>query len=1182
MHDGQVNVVLRPSMFKLEAIPHRADAGQSIADILLGFPGLPPEVWSHGLVRIGDHEIPREIWHKVKPKPGSRHMLQVCVRPGGGDGGKNAFAIIATIALVVATTAITGGILGPGGALSVSSTLFAAGSTSAALAAAGVSIVGALAINALVPPPTAEKQDDRTTAGTLGVSSIEGNTIGQFEPIPFVAGTHKVTPPHLVPPWSESINDDQYINAIVGLNGPHLISDIRINDAPIASLSGVEYEIRDVITDDSDLTVITKQVYEVNVGLELPPHKLKDAATSANSHELQDASTPANSHPTWQTARTRSDCDELWLTFFWSGLLQQETSGGTTPGGVGIRIRMRQIGDASWINLPELHAQREKLESFRGTVKLKWRAVDSSLPAIDQNQSFPPWKYAFYAQNADNQEGFDTHSYFAPGAGKLAAKILSDDGVAVIFLDPATFPKGTYEIQVTRGYGYKASDLSTSYVYLGVSAPFFFTHTPSSSPPAIGKDQSKVPVKLSWQTLSGVWNEYPLREKGMTLLAVRAKNLAISSLTMLAQGYAHVWDGTDWDTYEPSNNPAAWWRELALGGQSIRAPFAESQLNDDELAEWYDFCGDRRTIGRAFDGSADYYTRGAGLTGAADSKLMTFSVWVRRRSHLIEIFSSSSSLAGTADRLKIEFSGSDGQVVIVATNSAGTTILGVLSQAQLPIGQWSHVLASFDLSDTNKRHLYVNDVSGLIVADYADDTIDFTVADYAVGAYPSGAAFFEGDIAELWFAPGVYIDFSDEANRRKFISANGRPVGLGATGNLPTGSAPLVYLSGNGGHAFETNLGTGGGFTVHGSPDAATVFNGATLSSRECNAYFAGNKTLGEALKIVAACGHAASRISDKTGVIIERDRSAESPVALFSQRNSRDLAIRRAFPRVPDGFRVRFNDEGNDYRPTEIFVYRNLSGTEIEAVDYIGITNPDRAIERANLDFKQLLRRPALYNIETDIQNLYCTKGSLVSLTHDTLKRHYDSARIVAATLSGGTLTGLVTDSTLRLDLVEAGEQPCGVIIQLKDGSTLTLDLAETEETDTVTFAGPPPLPSMFTDQGAWATSTAYAVDDVVTSGGAAYAALGAHTSGAATEPDVGTDWIGVWEPLLKDCLVAAGPFSSVEKRMLVLGIKPQNQFTASMTLIDEAAPVLLLSSEADGGQQILTASGEPIYLPF
>ena len=78
----------------------------------------------------------------------------------------------------------------------------------------------------------------------------------------------------------------------------------------------------------------------------------------------------------------------------------------------------------------------------------------------------------------------------------------------------------------------------------------------------------------------------------------------------------------------------------------------------------------------------------------------------------------------------------------------------------------------------------------------------------------------------------------------------------------------------------------------------------------------------------------------------------------------------------------------------------------------------PLKARSRAALDFKQLLQRPALYSLETDIQNIYCTKGSLVALTHDTLRRHYDSARVVSASMSGSNITALTLDSPLRLDL--------------------------------------------------------------------------------------------------------------------------------------------------------------------
>lgn len=51
------------------------------------------------------------------------------------------------------------------------------------------------------------------------------------------------------------------------------------------------------------------------------------------------------------------------------------------------------------------------------------------------------------------------------------------------------------------------------------------------------------------------------------------------------------------------------------------------------------------------------------------------------------------------------------------------------------------------------------------------------------------------------------------------------------------------------------------------------------------------------------------------------------------------------------------------------------------------------------------------------------------------------------------------------------------------------------------------------FAWQGAWLTSTAYAVNDGVSNGGSSYICTQAHTSGASTEPDVGASWASYWE---------------------------------------------------------------------
>lgn len=893
-----IPLILRPSPFAPGIVEYTAMPGETIETILRAIPGLRPEVWTHGVVRVGDWEIPRDRWHLVRPKAGSRQMIHVGVRlgdRGGGGGGKNPFVIIAAIALVVVAAAITGGALGPAGFASISSTLFAAGSTSAALAAAGVSVVGSLALNALSPVPAVESSD-RGEAMQLGSASSRGNALGMFSPIPFVVGTHRVAPPHIIAPWSEAVNDDQFVNVIYALNGAHLLENILINEAPIEEFSDIEYEVRDVVNDDTDITVIDKQVFENSLSMELSSHKL-DEGTGV---ELQDAVTPANSYPKWHVARSRSAPDEIWLGFFLTGLFFNDA--GSAVGVMPLRMSIRRLGTSTWINLPEFWIARERQEPFRATLKLRFQADPGGLTRVDQDD-LPPWGYALYVTNANNAEGFDVNSYFTAVVANNAVHVGSEDGTAVVYLDPAIFAPDVYDIRVMRGQAGRGADIDVAAYKRDMAAGndlmYLFTHVPASSPPSIRFDQAKAGAKISWQSMATVWNDYPLGEKGLSLIAVRAKNTAINSLTVLATGYANTWDGADWDTFEPTSNPAAWWRYLALGGQSIRAPFIEAQLDDAGLADWFDFCVDQ---------------------------------------------------------------------------------------------------------------------------------------------------------------------------------------GL------------------------------------------------------ECNAFIEGRQSLGQILQIVAANGRAAGRISDKVGVVIERDRTADGPIQLFSQRNSRGLAIRRAFPRIPHGFRVRFNDAENDYKTAETFIYRQGfdagTATEIEAITYVGITDAVAARVRGQLDFDQLQTRGALYNLEADIENLYCTKGSLVALSHDTVSRHHDAARVVSVQTSGGNVTGLTLDVPLRLSLITelGGSFPAGVVIQLKDGTTIAAQINQTGDAAVITFTTPFAIPAA--------------------------------------------------SALEAECLVACGPFSSEFKRMLVLGIQAQSDYTAALTLIDEAPEInqRVFSPEGDA---VFSPSGDYVFAP-
>lgn len=215
--------------------------------------------------------------------------------------------------------------------------------------------------------------------------------------------------------------------------------------------------------------------------------------------------------------------------------------------------------------------------------------------------------------------------------------------------------------------------------------------------------------------------------------------------------------------------------------------------------------------GTQFNGTTQYLIH-SDPTGWADSKLATGSLWVKRdgASGRDTIFSIN---GGTVFRL--DFLATTNKFFMGTTGSPLSATSGT---AISDTTTWHHILFSFDLSDTGKRHLYIDDVlDSTTWTTYTDATLDFEVlasANYMVGAR-SGGDYFQGDLSEFWFNPGTYIDFSVEANRRKFRTAGGLPAGLGSDGSLPTGASPEVYLADG-----RTQTGTTSAFTPTNGPTA--------------------------------------------------------------------------------------------------------------------------------------------------------------------------------------------------------------------------------------------------------------------------------------------------------------------------------------------------------------------------
>lgn len=215
--------------------------------------------------------------------------------------------------------------------------------------------------------------------------------------------------------------------------------------------------------------------------------------------------------------------------------------------------------------------------------------------------------------------------------------------------------------------------------------------------------------------------------------------------------------------------------------------------------------------GADFDGTNDYMSRGAGLTGAADGKLFSGSIWFKR--------------GGTAAIMNftrddggfvfVRFD-SDDKINITGHTSGASKILEVRTSALTDTASWHHVLWSFDMADSGNRHLYLDDTSDLTAASYTDGSIDFTRSDWGLGATPTGTQKMNACLQEVYINMAENFDFSVESNRRKFIDASSKPVDLGTDGSTPSGTAPIIYLKSAFG-SFETNDGGGGDFSVTGS-----------------------------------------------------------------------------------------------------------------------------------------------------------------------------------------------------------------------------------------------------------------------------------------------------------------------------------------------------------------------------
>lgn len=213
--------------------------------------------------------------------------------------------------------------------------------------------------------------------------------------------------------------------------------------------------------------------------------------------------------------------------------------------------------------------------------------------------------------------------------------------------------------------------------------------------------------------------------------------------------------------------------------------------------------------------SSDYLSRASDLVGSADGVQGLFSVWFKRTVSATEEHIYSRGASG--DGFHVYFNSSD-ELVVDAYDVSAVLVMRIKTDTTVTDTNWHHIVLSFDLSNTSKRHIYLDGVSHFTSVVYnTAGTIEYTQGSATVCSRGDSFGRFAGQIMELYFHP-TYLDLSVSSNLDKFRAA-GAPADLATT--QPSGGTPILYLK-NAFGTFHQNAGSGGDFTVNGTLSAGS------------------------------------------------------------------------------------------------------------------------------------------------------------------------------------------------------------------------------------------------------------------------------------------------------------------------------------------------------------------------
>ena len=576
--------------------------GMSLADMAKRVKSLPSGWPRHDgdAICINGHSVPRGLWHMVKPKPQAGSVpIEVTLHAppmGGGGDSKNILALVASIGLVVLSGAVVSGQLFGGLAGKIAGGLGIKAATASQLLGAGVGLLASSALSALSPSPVSEISTPDAPQ-ELGAAGAEGNPLQPNMPLWRVVGTRRLALPLVTQPLVYFEGQDEIVEVVGALAGPHTLTEPRMGGASLDDVDGVQYETVTGWAGYTPLTLFNRYGRSDSIRSELIGHSVD--SDNGRKIEIPEGGELADALPQRKMIATGRNPDEVWIDLvFPQGLFNQGNEG--VEYRVALRPRIRLRGEETWVDLPELHYLSSQIGEKRFSLHLIWTEGELGDGYVAGEFGWVEARILSPGQTATpTTDDWEADSFFDAGSGddyisagnrdsSAVENVILTEHKAMIYLDKTTFPKGEYEIDIKRSYAFRNNDYNAATYNVAAVTRDLFGYQGGGNP-TIYQTRKGISDKLYMVRASSVWSDPPAPKGHAALLAIKARNVNLDPITVLASGLVRDWDGSAWTDWATTSNPAAHIRDI-YGGTLNALPVPEEIIDDPGLVQFRADC----------------------------------------------------------------------------------------------------------------------------------------------------------------------------------------------------------------------------------------------------------------------------------------------------------------------------------------------------------------------------------------------------------------------------------------------------------------------------------------------------------------------------------------------------------------------------------------------------------------